>query len=96
MAMKAIRLGADELEVEYKHPCEEVFALKSGFGVGIASLRGSSRRAAALRRELYTLAKKKRRVIIDSFTYELRARIYDSFGENAFRVMLRRILSTAK
>jgi hypothetical protein len=26
LATQAIRLGADELEVEYKHPCEEVAA----------------------------------------------------------------------
>jgi hypothetical protein len=34
---------------------------------------------------------KKQRVEIDEHTYELRARIYDSFGEEAFRVELRRL-----
>jgi hypothetical protein len=36
------------------------------------------------------LAKKKQRVTIDNCTYELRARIFDSFGEDAFHVELRR------
>jgi len=90
VAMKAIRLGADELEVDYKDGREVVFAMKSGIGVGIANLLGSSRQAGALRRELYALTKKKRRVMIDDRTYDLRVHIFDSFGEDAFRVELRR------
>jgi hypothetical protein len=87
----AIGLGADRLEIEYKDRCEEVFAMKSGFGIGIASVRRSSPEAKSLRNELYALAKKKQRVKIDEHTYELRARIFDSFGEHAFRVELRRL-----
>ena len=30
-------------------------------------------------------------MIIDNLTYDLRARIFDSFGEDAFRVELRRV-----
>jgi hypothetical protein len=37
LAAKAMSLGADGFEVEYKAGCEEVFAVKSGFGLGIAS-----------------------------------------------------------
>jgi len=91
MAAQAIRLGADHLEIEYKDGCEEVFAMKSGFGWGIASIRSSNPEAKSLRSELYALAKKKQRVEIDEHTYELRARIFDSFGEDAFRVELRRV-----
>jgi hypothetical protein len=40
---------------------------------------------------LYALAKKKERVKIDEHLYELPARIFDSFGEDAFRVELRRL-----
>ncbi len=90
LAAQAIRLGADHLEVEYKDGCEEVFAMKSAFGWGIASIRSSSPEAKSLRNELYALAKKKQRVKIDERTYELRTRIFDSFGEDAFRVELRR------
>jgi hypothetical protein len=88
---KAISFGADYLEVEYKDRSEEVFALKSGVGVGIASFRSSSPEAESLRNELYALAKKRQRVKIDEHTYELRARIFDSFGEDAFHVELRRL-----
>ena len=88
---KAISLGADQLEVEYKDGSEEVFAMKSGVGLGIASFRSSSPEAKSLRNELYALTKKKQSVRIGDRTYELRARIYDSFGEDAFRVELRRL-----
>ena len=64
--------------------------MKSGVGVGIASFRSSSPEAKSLRNELYALAKKRQRAKIDEHTYELRARIFDSFGEDAFRVELRR------
>lgn len=88
---KAIGLGADQLEVEYKDRCEEVFAMKSGFGLGIARFRSSSPEAKSLLNDLYAAVKKKQRAKIDEHTYELRARIYDSFGEDAFRVELRRL-----
>jgi len=90
-AAKVIRLGVEELEVEYKDGYEEVFAVKGALGVGIASLRSSSPQAVSLRRELYSITKKKRRLTIGDSEYELRARIFDSFGEDAFRVQLRRI-----
>jgi hypothetical protein len=40
---------------------------------------------------LYALAKKRQRAKIDEHTYELRARIFDSFGEDAFHVELQRL-----
>ena len=55
------------------------------------SLRSSSPQAASLHAELYALTKKKRSMIIDNLTYDLRARIFDSFGEDAFRMELRRV-----
>ena len=61
-------------------------------GFGIASFRSSSPEAGALRDELHRLAKRKQRiVVVDGLRYELRAGIYDSFGEEAFRVDLRRV-----
>ena len=80
------------LEVEYKDGYERAFAAKAGMGFGIASFRSSSPEAGALRDELHRLAKRKRRiVVVDGLRYELRAGIYDSFGEEAFRVDLRRV-----
>jgi hypothetical protein len=91
LAAKAIRLGVEELEVEYKDGYEEVFAVKGALGVGIASLRSSTPRAASLRHELYGITKRKRRLTIGDSKYELRARIFESFGEDTFRVQLRRL-----
>ena len=88
---KAIGFSADQLEVEYKDGSEEVFAMKSGVGLGIANFRSSSPEAKSLRNELYALAKKRQHAKIDEHTYELRARIFISFGEDASRVELRRL-----
>lgn len=88
---EAVRLGAEAVEVEYKDRCEHVFALRGGVGVGIAQFPSSGREASALREELYVLAKKKQRVVIGDAEYELRARKYESFGEDAFQVAWRRI-----
>ncbi len=91
LASEAIRLGADMLEVEYKNGHEEVFALKGGVGFGIARFPSSSGEAVSLRDELYGITKKKRRVTIGGSDYELRGRVFESFGEDAFRVELRRL-----
>jgi len=88
---KALRTGADSIEVEYKHPHEWVFAIGGGIGFGIASFDGSSAEAKALRKELYALKKKKKRIAIDGAEYELRVQVYDSFGEDAFRILPRRV-----
>jgi hypothetical protein len=40
---------------------------------------------------LYNLRRKKPRIAVDDAQYRLRISIYDSFGEDAFRVELRRI-----
>ena len=91
LAAGAIRLGADQLEVEYKAGYEEVFAVNSGVGHQIARFRSSSPEAASLRDELYALTKCKRRMMVSDSTYELRGCVYDSFGEDAFCVKLRRV-----
>lgn len=91
LATQAIGLGADHLEVEYKDGHEQVFATKGGVGTGIASFRSSSPEAIKLREELHGIAKKKRRIAVGGSQYELRGRVYESFGEDAFRVELRRV-----
>jgi len=91
LATQAIGLGADVLQVEYKDGHEQVFAAKGGVGAGIASFRSSSPEAVGLREELHGITKKKRRIAVGGSQYELRSRVYDSFGEDAFRVELRRV-----
>ncbi len=91
VATQAVRLGAEVLEVEYKDGYEEVFAAKAGVGQGIAGFRSSSPEASTLREELHRMAKRKRRIAVDGYEYELRCGVYESFGEQAFRVELRRV-----
>ena len=90
LAEEAIHLGADMLDVDYKDGYEEVFAMKRGVGHAIAMLRSSSAEAAALRDELHAAARRKRRMTVDGREWELQCRVSESFGEDAFRVRLRR------
>lgn len=89
-AAEAIRLGADQLEVEYKDGYEELSAIAGDFGFGIGRLRSTSQEAATLRHELYQCTRRKRQIVVDGDNYELHGRTYDSFGEQAYRVRLRR------
>ena len=52
-ASEATRLGAEQLEVEYKDGYEELSAIAGDFGFGIGGLRSTSQAAATLRHELY-------------------------------------------
>ena len=85
---KTISCGADMIEVEYDEGYEEVCVRKDNFGLG-TRFKGSE--GDLLRKELYGLAKKKRRMGVDNVECELRARVYDSFGEEAFQVQWRRV-----
>ncbi len=91
VVVEAVRLGAESVEIEYKDRCEHVLALRGGVGLGIAQFPSSGPEASVLREELYVLTKKKQRVVIGDAEYELRARRYESFGEDAFQVAWRRI-----
>jgi hypothetical protein len=88
---KAIRCGADMIAVEYDEGFEEVYIRKDNLALGIDRYKATSSLASLLRKELYALAKRKRRIVLENEEYELRARIYDSFGEDAFRVQLRKL-----
>ena len=91
LAAEAIRRGVDLLDVEYKDGYEEVVAAKAGVGHGITRFRSSSPEAMTLREELHRIAKREQRVTVDGAQYELRGNVYESFGEDAFRVQLRRV-----
>ena len=54
----AIRLGAEQLEVEYKDGYEEFSAMAGDFGFGIGRLRSTSQDAATLWHELYQCARR--------------------------------------
>ncbi|MGI8783041.1 MAG: hypothetical protein ACR2L2_05245 [Acidobacteriota bacterium] len=81
---KAIHLGAQMVEIEYKDGCERVFAMRNGLGVGIATFKGPE--ARALREVLSDQPRKKQRFVVDGKQYEYRVQVYDSFNEAAFRI----------
>ena len=89
LAAEVIRLGAKTLEIEYKDRNEEVFAVMGAVGYGIARLRSNSPEAASLRREIHGLARQSRRIAIGDGNCELRCRVLESFGEDAFRGEIR-------
>lgn len=90
-AAKSIRRGASLLDIEYKEGYEDIVATQGGVGYGIARFRSSSPEAITLREELHRSAKRKHRITGDGSQYELRGSVYESFGEDAFRVQLRRV-----
>jgi len=94
LVLEAVRAGADFIEMEYKDGYEEIGFMKGGprFGSGSGfALKSSSDRAQALRKELWSLTRKKPRVTVGGVQYRLRVSTYDSFGETAFRAKLQAI-----
>jgi len=91
---EVVRLGADGLEVEYEDGHEEVMAFKGNTGVGIASISSGSPQAVALSAQLREITRRKRRLRLGGSQYELQGRRYESFGEAAFAVKLRRLDSS--
>lgn len=89
LAEDAQKLGADELEIEYKDGRDEVFAFKGDRGLGIANFESSSEEAGALRRELCAVGQRSRVVTLSGVSYRLTVTRFDSFGEVAFRVEIK-------
>ena len=90
LVFDALQHGADELDIEYKDGREEVFAVKGAMGLGIASLDSSGEEATTLRKQLYAVVRKGKTIRVQRARYRLTATVYDSFGEDAFRVTIRR------
>jgi hypothetical protein len=74
--------------VERKDGREWVFARKGDIAFGTANFAGSSRDAKELRENLYAARKKPIRTAIGGRVWILNVAIYDSFGEDAFRVRI--------
>lgn len=90
LVSEVVRVGGDALEVEYDDGYEEVMAFKGHTGIGIARLPTSDPEAKALHEQLREVVRRKRRMQVGGSEYELRGRQYDSFGEAAFRIEVRR------
>lgn len=85
LILKASEMGADELEIEYKDGYEEIIASKGGLGFGIDRIESNTDEAMSLLDRIHELRKRKR-VKISGEEYKIQISIYDSFGENAYRI----------
>lgn len=85
---RAVEVGADGLVVEYKDGHEQVYAFHGNIGYGIARLTSESPEAKQLREELWGLRRKRKRVHVSGVEHVLEVEVFDSFGENAFRVSI--------
>ncbi len=85
---KAVEVEVARIEVEYKDGYEEIYAVKGNLGYGFR-LRSSSKEAFALRRELYSIPKKGKKLNILGKEYLVKVKIVNSFGEDAFRVIVK-------
>src|SRR5574337_324214 len=84
----ALSCGAQSIEVEYKDGREQVFALEGGIALNTANFASRSPDARELRENLYAARKKPVRTAIGGEVWILKVDVYDSFGEDAFRVRI--------
>jgi hypothetical protein len=91
LVAKTLAVGATEMQVEYEGREEHVFAFRERVGFGIASLDARSEEAQALREALYQTRRKQKIVSIEGAEYRLRARIHQWFGEDVFRVIIKKV-----
>jgi hypothetical protein len=84
----ALSCGAESIEVKYDEHREWVFARKGDIAFGTANFASSSRNAKELRQNLYAARKKPVRTAISGQVWILKVDVYDSFGEDAFRVRI--------
>ena len=89
LVAKTLAVGATEMQVEYEDREEHVLASQEGVGFGIARL-DASEEAQALREALYQIRRKQKIVTIEGVEYRLRAQIHQSFGEDVFRVTIKK------
>ena len=87
---KAIDLCPMGIEVEYESGREHVFALGEHSGVEIASLEANGKQARALREVLCQIGEQLRKIIIRGGEYVLTVQIHESFGEDVYRVIIKK------
>mgnify|MGYP001603570417 FL=1 len=87
---KAIDLGAMGIEVEYESGREHVFALGEHSGVEIASLDANGKQARELREALCQIGEQTRKITIRGSEYVLTFQIRESFGEDVYRVIIKK------
>jgi hypothetical protein len=82
----ALSCGGQSIEVEYEDRQMLVSVRKGDLAFGVARFAESSRDAKELRENLYAARKKTLKTAIGGQVWNLKIEVYDSFGEDAFRV----------
>ncbi|OGV69850.1 MAG: hypothetical protein A3K19_29040 [Lentisphaerae bacterium RIFOXYB12_FULL_65_16] len=90
----AVECGAEWLEIEYEDGREQVYAGRGCTGVGIAALDASGAEATALREQLHAARRRGKPIVVEGVSYRLSVTAYESFGETAYRVEIRRDAGT--
>ena len=85
-----IELGCDRLEVERKGGYEQITAMKGNFGFGLREIKSDTQEATALRDELWSLRNRTNQIEVQGTEYRARVTVFDSFGEKAYRINIRR------
>ena len=84
----ALSCGTHCVEVEHKDGREWIFVREGEAAYGVANFASSSREAKELRENLSATRKKPVRTAIGGQVRILRVDVYESFGEEAFRVLI--------
>jgi hypothetical protein len=87
---KVLDAGATAFEVEHKDRLERVLACNGPMGVGVAAYRSDGCEAQELRRQLYAIGRRRKKIEVSGVEYVLSVEIFDSFGEDGFRVTVQR------
>lgn len=87
---RVLATGTTQFEVEYKDREEHVVAFSGAVGVGVVVFPADSGDARELRRQLYAVKNKSRKMIHAGSGVWAACEIFDSFGEDAFRVSITR------
>ncbi len=80
---KAMEMGADRLEIEYKDGMEMVTAFSGPMGLGIGSIDSTHR--DSFFQELKEM-KKSKRANVGGQSYRLSCSTYESFGETVYQI----------
>jgi len=86
---KAVNVGANIIEIENKDGFEEIYAISGSLGVGIEMLKSNTEQSIALRAFLQK-HKKGAIVKVGEDCYKLKIHIWDSFGEDAYRIVFKK------
>jgi len=91
---KAVQMGGEAIEIEYKDGKQWIFVYRGNVGGGIASLESGGADSKVLFRELADLKKKKRADLCGT-THRLAFSQYESFGEWVQRIEIKPARATA-